>query len=269
MRERNKDVYTEEKTMKISGSGTISSSIYNEEIRVSGSARIEGDVSCTEFHVSGAVYAGGSVKCSGAARISGSGDVAAELSCLELESSGSITAESIDVIENLKISGTGRAKKSVRAKQIKVSGKLCAGTVKGETVAISGSLECGDVDAESFSCSGPVRISGLLNAGSTDMRLTHGSYTSTVNSVGGTNICAKLEEDGAVNIFSIFNRRKYGKLIVSECIEGDEIYLENTECPLVVGKNVIIGEGCKIGKVQYYGTCEVKDGAKVEETEKI
>ena len=122
------------------------------------------------------------------------------------------------------------------------------------------------MEAENFTISGPVNIDGLLNAENVAINLGHGTSTNKINSIGGTCIEVKVYNDHKI---SLFNLGRIVKTVVKEAIEGDEIYLENTECPLVVGKNVTIGEGCKIGKVQYYGNCEVKDGAEVKETGKI
>jgi hypothetical protein len=58
-------------------------------------------------------------------------------------------------------------------------------------------------------------------------------------------------------------------LRVKESIEGDEITLEGVETPLVVGKNVRIGEGCRIGTVRYSGVLEVSENAAVENKEFI
>jgi hypothetical protein len=45
--------------------------------------------------------------------------------------------------------------------------------------------------------------------------------------------------------------------------------VEGVETPLVVGKNIRIGDGCRIGTVRYSGVLEVSEKATVENTEKI
>ena len=41
--------------------------------------------------------------------------------------------------------------------------------------------------------------------------------------------------------------------LTTELIEGDEIYLENTNAKIVRGNNITIGEGCNIGLIEYRG----------------
>ena len=128
-----------------------------------------------------------------------------------------------------------------------VSGSLSANEAKFRNAKISGRFDCeGDAEAEEFLISGPVFIKGLLNAENVDIKLGFRKFTNVINSIGGTTIRIELREE-AHRPFA----KTVAKTIVKESIEGDAIFLENTECPLVVGKNVIIGEGCKIGKVQY------------------
>jgi hypothetical protein len=54
-----------------------------------------------------------------------------------------------------------------------------------------------------------------------------------------------------------------------ETIEGEEIDIEGTKADLVRGRNVVIGSGCEIERVEYSGTLTVDKTAKVEEQVKI
>ena len=252
--------------MNISGSGTIKGGDYNEEIHVSGSGTIDGRTRCKGLHASGAVRANAEVECTGEIHVSGSGSFE-EVKARCVHVSGLFSANTLEVGDILKSSGSCRVSGATAANEANISGSLYSGgNAKFGKAKISGRFECfGDAEAEDFRISGPVTVTGLLNAENIDIEVGFRAYKNRINSIGGTNIRIEISDN---EVFGLFHK-KAGTVIVAESIEGDEIYLENTECPLVVGKNVIIGEGCKIGKVQYYDNCEVKDGAEVKETEKI
>lgn len=239
--------------MNISGAGTIKSNIYDEEIHISGSGRIEGDVRCLALHVSGSVVAFGKAECTGGIHISGSGKFGGDVSCSEMHVSGSVSADNITVRDEVRISGAIRTK----------------GAVKCNDARISGKTECASFDAENFKSSGEFRIDGLLNVGTADIKLYRGTGSCTAGSIGGTTIRVEKSDDSAIRFFNVFNVRKHVMLTVSESIEGDEIYLENTECHLVIGKKVFIGEGCKIDRIQYTEIYEANAGSQVGEMQKI
>ena len=243
----------EGKNMNISGTGTIKSNIYDEEIHISGSGRIEGDVRCQAIHASGVVYSSGNVECSGGIHISGAGRFGGDVSCSEMRVSGAVSAENVKVRNDVRISGT-----------IKTSG-----SVKCNEARISGKAECASFEAENFKSSGEFRIDGLLNVGTADIKLSRGFGKCTAGSIGGTTIRVEKSDDSAIRLFNVFSAGKYAALTVTESIEGDEIYLENTECPLVIGKRVFIGEGCKIDRIQYTEICEANINSHVGDVRKI
>ena len=55
----------------------------------------------------------------------------------------------------------------------------------------------------------------------------------------------------------------------SGTVKGDEVQLEHVNCPLVIGKNVKIGKGCKIDLVKYSDMLEISQGASVKRAEKL
>ncbi len=256
--------------MKISGSGTVGSNYYNEEIHISGSCTLEGNIKCKGIHASGTVNGTGRIESSGETKISGSGHISGELVTNTLNVSGSFSSNKLEVNDTAKISGTSRISGDMYALMLRASGSVyVGGSLKCADAEISGSLECtGDVNSERLSVSGHVDIKGLLNSEYTNIRLGHRIYRNSINSIGGTTVEIERYDD-SVSPFSVFHKDRFSKIVVVDCIEGDEIYLENTECPLVVGKNVTVGEGCVIGKVQYSGTYNTKGDADVGAVERI
>ena len=56
---------------------------------------------------------------------------------------------------------------------------------------------------------------------------------------------------------------------ISSLIKGGKVELEHVNCPLVIGKNVKIGKGCKIDLVKYSDMLEISQGASVKRAEKL
>ena len=57
--------------------------------------------------------------------------------------------------------------------------------------------------------------------------------------------------------------------VTANVIEGDNIEIESCEAKIVRGKNIKLGPKCKIGLVEYTGTCEVSPEAKVDEVKQV
>ena len=58
-------------------------------------------------------------------------------------------------------------------------------------------------------------------------------------------------------------------LQISQAIEGDTIAVERVSTPLIVGRIVAIGAGCKVDLVQYSEEIEIHPDAVVKKVEKI
>lgn len=53
--------------------------------------------------------------------------------------------------------------------------------------------------------------------------------------------------------------------LIADVIEGDRVYLENTEAAVVRGKEVIIGPGCSIGTIEYENKYECDPHSQIKE----
>lgn len=230
--------------IKISGSGTSCGGKCNE-VNISGSGEINGDLECVDFKTSGSSKVAGSIKAenikvSGSAKINGNVEVG-----------------------EMKVSGSTNVLGQVKSQSLKVSGAIHIGeSLYGEDVNISGSLHVGkDCEVEAFRASGNFRIQGLLNAGQVIINL---GGKSSVKEIGGEHIEVKISI--VENFFfkkvidKMFNSRAE---LTTELIEGDEIYLENTNAKIVRGNNVTIGEGCNIGLIEYRGKINVSSDSVV------
>lgn len=95
------------------------------------------------------------------------------------------------------------------------------------------------------------------------------SWQCYVKEIGGQNIRIEKDMNDGGIISSFFNfSSPFGK-VKAELVEGDNIILEYTEADVVRGKNVTIGRGCSIKKVEYTNEYKLKDDGKVENAEQI
>lgn len=252
--------------MKISGHGEVAGGEYNEDVRISGSGVISGDLKCTDLYASGTVKAGGVTECSGRIEVSGTGEFE-YVKAKTVISSGSFSAQTLNVSERLESSGSCTVKGTLSAKEAMISGTLFGGCGASFGKAeINGRFDCdGSVEAQDLLITGSVSVLGILSAKELHIRLDHKRNMTMIRCIDGKNVRIEINKDGISGFF----RKKASEISVPETIEADEIYLENTRCPLVTGRNVTVGEGCKIGKIRYYGTCVINCGAEVEKQEKL
>lgn len=248
--------------MKVSGSGNIPGGEY-ENVRISGSGKCNGNIKCVSFHASGSSRCAGNVECTEGFHVSGSGHV-----------EGDVKAGSFHCSGSAHIDGNAEAETEFRASGSCHVGKSCISHGK---LHASGSLSVdGEMEAESARISGVLHCKGLLNAEDVEMKLGHRN-PSRVGAIGGSRIIVEYGQNGEGGGFYLFGLR-FGRaegsgkgtiLRVEESIEGDVLNLEGVETPLVVGKDVKIGDGCRIGTVRYSGLLEVSENATVENREMI
>ena len=122
---------------------------------------------------------------------------------------------------------------------------------------------------------GKLQCTGLLNAET--VAITLGLEKHNVNAIGGGSV--KVEERPEGGMFGIFGspapfafpwgKPPTGCLTVSESIEADQVDVVNTVCPMVSGRKVKIGRGCKIDLVRYSESIEVDPDAQVGKQENV
>lgn len=247
--------------MKISGSGSIPGGEY-KNVKIAGSGDILGDIKCDVV------------------AISGSGNCKGKISSRELRASGTVTClDNVEVEEGIKISGSGSFNSSVKSKELCVSGDgSFQGDIKAEIIKISGDSNikgnvsfsnmkiCGGVEIQGncegneFIGRGAGTIGGLLSADKIDLKVAD---TWKIKEIGGEEIKV-TKENIKKFLFLTFVFRNKGKL-VCDSIEGDNINLEYTECNIVRGHNIIIGEGCSIKKIEYSGNLTIDEKSTVGE----
>ncbi len=236
--------------IKISGSGTAGGGKY-ADVTISGSGRINGDVECVEF------------------KTSGSSKVVGNLKAETIKISGSARVEGDIEVGEMKVSGSSHVVGQVKGQSIKISGSThIEGNLYGEEVSVSGSVNIGkDCEAESFKASGNFKIQGLLNAGEVNINL---GGKSSVKEIGGEHIEVRVSVMDNFFFKKVIDKmfNSQGEL-TTELIEGDEIYLENTNAKIVRGKNITIGEGCNIALLEYSGDINISNESTVKEQKRV
>ncbi len=212
--------------LKINGSGSSAGGKYNS-IAVNGNGRIDGDLDCVYLKVNG-----------------------------QCDVNGNVKAESVKVHGNALIKGNLEAEKTKIHGMADIDGNVSID--KSETY---GSISVnGDCNAEFFKIEGMFAIEGLLNAGELELSL-YGP--SKAREIGCEKITVKRK--GKYHFLGLKNLIMPGgnKGLTAESIEGDDIYLENTQAKVVRGNNIELGPGCEIELVEY------KNGFKQDEKAEV
>ena len=263
---------------RFSGRGQLGGGEYGR-LHFSGSGHIRGDATCTAIKTSGSFHSDGDILCSGEAESSGSfqcgGDFKAEsyrssgsahikqdMTIGTLASSGSLSLEGSVVGGDIHTSGSFRVKGGMQGGNLSVSGSASfEGSVKSEKTESSGSLQIGgDCEAERFASTGKVVIGGLLNAEDIQMKIAKSDCR--IGEIGGE----RIEIRRSPYVWMLVPM--VNGMLVTNSIEGDEIYLENTKAKIVRGKHVKIGCGCEIDEVEYSETFDCAVDAVVRASQK-
>lgn len=219
--------------IKISGAGSCGSGVYGE-VKISGAGAVNGDIDCNTLKSSGASDIKGNIK-------------AQEITC----------------------SGSSSIKGDVEAETIGISGSSdIKGNLYGGEIRVSGGIKIDkDCECDSFSATGKFDIKGLLNADEIDIELFG---RCKVREIGGRSINIKFSSSNGGIISEFVKSMFVGiKELVTDSIEGDDIFLEGATAKIVRGANITIGEGCNIEKVEYTGELKVINGGKVKNEVKL
>lgn len=236
--------------MNIAGSGSLPGGEYQEDINISGSGKITGSTSCTNFNVSGSGKVEGDLCCRGDLKFSGNGQI-----------KGNLEAAKVSV------SGNGKVGGSVQCDSCSVSGNFQAQSLATNNLHTSGMLRTeGDIAAEDAVIRGCVVADGLINAEKLDIIF---DFRSSANSIGGSFI--KIRRKGAVaRLFTILlGKRKSDHFQVAGSIEGDVIDIEYVIADTVIGREVKIGPGCKIGTLTYTDSLNLNPESEVGTCSKL
>lgn len=228
--------------IKIEGIGTISEGKY-KNIKIDGMGTIQGETEAEYIKIDGKSKSLGKIKCD------------------ELKVDGYFTSyDDININTNCEVNGYQEVKGSIKGKYLEVNGRLSAEKeVSFDKVQVNGEfITLGDCKCEEFYLDGKVNISGLLSGDNLELNI---SKINEIKEIGGEKLSVRRSKSYYKVLF--FNMERKGKLICNE-IEADEIYLEHTECNIVRGRNIEIGEGCIIETIEYTGDLKENGNSKIK-----
>ncbi|MCO7175171.1 polymer-forming cytoskeletal protein [Sporolactobacillus kofuensis] len=233
----------QKKNLTISGSGSAPGGSY-EDVKINGSGKIHGDIICHSI------------------AINGSGRLSGDAKATNIMISGSAVLEKNLISEAFTVNGACKVEGNVTGERIHISGRArILGAVHGEQIRISGILTVeGDLEGEDLIAEGPLTVGGLCSADRIEITLA--GMISRIKEIG----CGTLtvHRRFAPNFFGQLLPSFARKKLVVDSIEGDEIFLEDTEAKVVRGNRVTIGAGCTIGQVTYKTDYQKDDKAVVQ-----
>jgi cytoskeletal protein CcmA (bactofilin family) len=220
--------------LTITGNGSSSGGVF-KNVKIVGDAKIDSDLDCLAF------------TCTGTAEITGN-----------MKSTSCHIIGEVNLKGNLetgaaKINGVMDIDGNVKTKEMKSNGEiLIRGGVAGEDVHLEGLFTIkGNCEAENLHMKGVFTIEGLLNAGSVELKTFS---KCRIKEIGGEKIDIRRGTGSVLKrllgTFYLPSDYFEGVLRV-DTIEGDDIYVEHTSANAIRGTNVMIGPGCRIGRVEY------------------
>ena len=232
--------------LMIAGVSTVGGGSFHH-VRVDGVGKLNGDVDCLSMTINGTLKMKGSIQTE------------------ELNVSGIANFEGKVEAEQIRVDGMATIRGNVSGSHLVINGKnKIEGHVEGDKVQVDGMISVhGDVQCEQFTSRGNSRISGLLNAEGVDIQL---QTQSSIKEIGCERVFVRrMERGGLWRAMTLVTPPQ----LKAELIEGDEVYLEDTQADTVRGVRVVIGRGCKIRKVEYQESLEVDPDAKVGSQQQV
>lgn len=196
-------------------------------------------------------------------KIEGVGRVYGPLACEDfvLQGMGSVSGDVV-CADRFELQGKATVEGGVEAPLILAEGQIhWKGRLRGGTVKLNGFVKAScDCEADRFELEGGFVVDGMLNAEEIEIRLQH---RGKVKEIGGRHV--RVERARRTNWTS-----RWGWLVPvlkaelhAETIEGDEIHLSWTTADVVRGNRVVIGAGCRVGRVEYGSELAVHPDASV------
>lgn len=193
----------------------------------------------------------------GTVKVTGEAEFFGNVQCEQFKCTGSAQVEGDLLSHDIKVTGT------LVLKGQDASDIIGPFNLKAEEIKIMGELRIpGSCESEALKLRGSLVVGGTLSADDVDLKL-HGD--SHVREIGGSSISVKGR--AGLSIASLF--MSGNGTLKSENIEGDRIYLENTEAGYVRGEKVEIGPGCNIGFVEFKETLQIDKSSKVGGQQKV
>ena len=238
--------------LKINGMMTLPGGTFNS-IKINGRLTFAGDFTCTDLLVNGLMTTEGTAKAA-KVKINGSANFNKDVEFDSMNVMGKSLIDGNLKINELKVEGQVRISKSLSADSVNLTGMLNVNE---------------NLNSETFKTKGSFTVDGMLNSGDIEIEL-YGK--SSANEIGGEKIRVCKGSKNYINkliksLFSSFNF--FDIKLVTNVIEGDEIYLEYTKAKIVRGDRIEIGPGCEIESVEFKNAFSKHESSTVKDNKKI
>ncbi|WP_409978173.1 polymer-forming cytoskeletal protein [Anoxybacteroides tepidamans] len=236
------------RNLTVNGSALTSGGTFRN-VTIRGDATISGDVQCTKW------------------KVFGNADVSGNITAEVLDIFGQVNIRGNVSVKTIKLFGQTDIRGNANAHDVHLRGAAhIDGNIAGGTIHGYGEMNVsGDCEAESFSVKGVVQIANTLNAERVDLSLYFAD--SRISEIGGKTIRVKRSK---WNVMSFFKGLSSASTrLITETVEGDEIYLEHTSAKIVRGDRIVIGPGCDIELIEYKTSLQQSEKAVVKEKRNI
>jgi cytoskeletal protein CcmA (bactofilin family) len=225
----------------------VSGRLY-DKVSVNGDLSVRGDLDCNRLVVNGSFSDEGTLKTK-TGSINGDAVIKGGLEATQMSINGQLDIDGDANIREVKIRGTLRSDGSMISDKIDLLGNI---NVRH------------DCNSETFTSKGVFVIGGLLNASNIDINLFGKCQ---VKEIGGETIKIKRMQKELFNrvLKYIVPEFDFEGRLMTDTIEGDDIYIEYTSAKIVRGNNVTIGRGCDIGLVEYNNSFEHDKSSQIKE----
>ena len=197
----------------------------------------------------------------GNVRITGQCTFKSDLDCSRMSIIGQAEVQGKLRAGELKLTGEAAVRGAIDAGRIGGQGQLnISSRLRGEQIRFTGEINVGgDCEVGDLTISGAFDVNGLVSAERLELKM-YGPCKA--KEIGGGRLVAKRSRKSA--LLNLFKTSNAGAL-VADSIEGDIVELEHTTAQVVRGNQVTIGQGCRIGRVEYTQTLNIHKSAVVQE----
>lgn len=229
---------------KVSGAGSIGGGVYADVV-LNGAGTVNGSIDCVNYTVNGAGVL--------------QGDLVAQTASFN----GSGTVNGSAQVGALTVNGDGSVRDGAGIGALVVKGNLTVGGgFAARTVDIRGRMRVGgDFTCDSLTGECQLDVAGALNAPVIDVR-AYGDCRAT--RITGDRITI-LEGRGFGSILSVFGRQEFK----ANEVVGQAVHIENVVASLVRGDTVALGNGCRVGRVEYTTSYTPMPGVAVTEVVQV
>lgn len=193
--------------------------------------------------------------------VNGTGEITGDINAQNLMVAGTFVADKeVKLEDTLNIKGTGNFSKSVTCEDILVAGNFVTkGDVRFREASISGSCSSkGILTGDRFEVLGSLDMSS-------DLRVNHVSINFSEKSNCNDILADEIHIQTIEGKKGLFSKLKKTVFKCNE-IRAKRVFVENTECKLIAADEIIIGENCKVEKVEYLEKFEFAKSSEVKET---